>query len=64
MYLSAPIELLCSLGIKNFLFSYMSIYINLWDVHTIEELTKRNFEKTGEGHDIMIHDESDNDEQV
>ena len=32
----------------------------LWDVHTIEELTKRNFEKTGEGHD----DESDIDEQV
>ena len=33
---------------------------SLWDVHAIEELTKRNFEKTGEGHD----DESDIDEQV
>ena len=26
---------------------------SLWDVNTIEELTKRNFEKTGEGHDVM-----------
>ena len=33
---------------------------SLWDVQTIEELTKRNFEKTGKGHD----DESDIDEQV
>ena len=33
---------------------------SLWDVHTIEELAKRNFEKTGEVHD----DESDIDEQV
>ena len=33
---------------------------SLWDVHTIKELTKRNFEKTGKGHD----DESDIDEQV
>ena len=33
---------------------------SLWDVHTIEELTKFNFEKTNKGHD----DESDIDEQV
>ena len=30
---------------------------SLWNVHRIEELTKRNFEKTGKG-----HDESDIDE--